>query len=527
MSRTSGLFLTTAAPMTRRALLGQSVAFGTMGLLAASGIAPAFAQTPKRGGKFTVALGHGSTTDSLDPETNVGSGFNSTFNFTLYNCLVETDAGGGWVPELAETVEPSADAKIWTLKLRKGVEFHDGRPLTAQDVMNSINIHRKEGSKSSMKPILEVISDLRADGDSIIIELVSANADLPFLLSSFTLPILPAKGDGVDWEAGVGTGPYKLTKFDPGVRSTFTRNPNYWKADRAFFDEVEILTVADQAARTNALVTGAVDAIDRTDLNTVDMLARAGNVEVIETNGGTHFTLPMNATVAPFDNLDVRLALKYAIDRQAIVDTILSGHGMVANDNPIAPTNRYFDASIPQRPYDPEKAKFHLGKAGMNDLKVDINIADAAFAGAVDTAVLYSEHAKAAGIAINVVREPNDGYWSNVWMKKPWTASYWGGQPTADQAFSQAFASTAAWNEGFWKNTRFDELLVAARGELDEAKRKEMYGEMQRLVTDEGSVIIPMFSNDTYAISTAIGHGALQTLWPLDTRRCCERWWRI
>ena len=116
MSRTSGLFLTTAAPMTRRALLGQSVAFGTMGLLAASGIAPAFAQTPKRGGKFTVALGHGSTTDSLDPETNVGSGFNSTFNFTLYNCLVETDAGGGWVPELAETVEPSADAKIWTLK---------------------------------------------------------------------------------------------------------------------------------------------------------------------------------------------------------------------------------------------------------------------------------------------------------------------------------------------------------------------------------------------------------------------------
>lgn len=521
-----GKSLITGASMTRRGLLQRSAAFGAAGILAGAGLSPAFAQEAKKGGKFTVALGHGSTSDSLDPETNAGSGFNSTFNFTLYNCLVEWVAGGGWEPELAETVEASADAKTWTVKLRQGITFHDGRPLTVQDVLNSINIHRKEGSKSSMKPTLEVITDIRADGDTIIFDLASPNADLPYLLGNFALPILPAKDDGVDWQSGVGTGPYKLVKFDPGVRSTFTRNPDYWKADRAWFDEVEILTVADQAARTNALVTGAVDAIDRVDLNTVDLLGRSGNVEVVETNGGTHFTLPMNATVAPFDNLDVRLALKYAIDRQAIVDTILSGHGVVANDNPIAPTNRYFDATIPQRAYDPEKAKFHLDKAGMAGLSVDINISDAAFAGAVDTAVLLSEQAKVAGINVNVVREPADGYWSNVWMKKPWTASYWGGQPTADLALSQAFASTAAWNEGFWKNERCDELLIAARGELDEAKRKEMYSELQRLITDEGSVIIPMFANDTFAISTAIGHGEMQSLWPLDTRRCCERWWR-
>lgn len=527
MAIVSEKLLPVASPMTRRSLLKHSAAFGAMGLMAVGAPSQVRAQTPKRGGKFRVALGHGSTTDSLDPETNSGSGFNSTFNFTLYNFLVETVAGGGWIPELAETVESSPDAKVWTLKLRKGVTFHDGRPLTAQDVLNSINVHRSETTKSSMKPTLQVISNLRADGDNIVVELASPNADLPFLLASFNLPILPAKGDGVDWQAGVGTGPYKLNKFEPGVRSSFTRNPDYWKADRAFFDEVEILTVADQAARTNALLGGEVDAIDRVDLATIDMLSSSSDVKVIETNGGTHYTLPMNATVAPFDNLDVRLALKYAINRQAIVDTILNGHGAVANDNPIAPTNRYFNASLPQRPYDPEKAKFHLKKAGLSELKADLNIADAAFARAVDTALIFSESAKAASIAINVVREPNDAYWSNVWMKKPWTASYWGGQPTADLALSQAFASTAAWNEGFWKNSHFDELLVAARGELDEAKRKEMYGEMQRLITDEGSVIIPMFANDVYAVSTAIGHGELQILWPLDTRRCAERWWRV
>lgn len=419
MAFVSGKLLTAAAPMTRRSLLKHSAAFGAAGLVAVSGLSPARAETPKRGGKFTVALGHGSTTDSLDPETNSGSGFNSTFNFTLYNFLVETVAGGGWIPELAETVTSSADARVWTLKLRNGVTFHDGRPLTVQDVLNSINVHRRDGTKSSMKPTLKVITDLRTDGNNIVIELAAPNADLPYLLASFNLPILPAKGDGVDWQAGIGTGPYKLTKFDPGVRSSFTRNPNYWKPDRAYFDEVEILTVVDQAARTNALVSGEVDAIDRVDLVTVGMLSGAGSITVVETNGGTHYTLPMNATVAPFDNLDVRLALKYAIDRQAIVDSILSGHGVIANDNPIAPTNRYFDASIPQRPYDPEKAKFHLRKAGLSELKLDLNIADAAFSGAVDTALLFSEKAKAAGIAINVVREANDGYWSNVWMKKP------------------------------------------------------------------------------------------------------------
>src|SRR5690606_6346253 len=116
-----------------------------------------------------------------------------------------------------------------------------------------------------------------------------------------------------------------------------------------------------------------------------------------------------------------------------------------------------------QRQYDPDKAKFHLKKAGMETLTVDLSAAEAAYVGAVDAAVLYREHAAKAGIDINVVREPSDGYWSNVWMKKPFVQCYWGGRPTADWMFTQAYAADANWNDTFWKHQRFNELLVQAR----------------------------------------------------------------
>ncbi len=156
------------------------------------------------------------------------------------------------------------------------------------------------------------------------------------------------------------------------------------------------------------------------------------------------------------------------------MDTVLSGYGSVANDQPIPPSHRFYNPDIPQRDYDPEKARFHLDKAGVSDLSVELHVSDAAFPGAIDAAVLFSEHAKAAGIEIKPVRHPTDGYWTKVWMQKPWSASYWGGQPTADVTFSQAFQSETPWNEGFWKNERFDAMLTEARAELDEARRREL-----------------------------------------------------
>jgi peptide/nickel transport system substrate-binding protein len=233
----------------------------------------------------------------------------------------------------------------------------------------------------------------------------------------------------------------------------------------------------------------------------------------------------MRTDKPPFTDNNVRLALKYAIDREEIIKKILGGYGSVGNDHPISSSYKFFDPDLPIRQYDPDKAKFHLKQAKMEDYQFTLNVADAPFPGAVDTAILYQQHAAKAGIKIKVVREPNDGYWSNVWMKKAWTASAWSGRITEDIMFSQAYASGVPWNETFWKNERFDELLVKARTERDEAERRAMYHEMQRLVRDDGGALIMMFSDQVLGIRSRVKHGKLSGAYQLDGNRAHERWW--
>ena len=248
---------------------------------------------------------------------------------------------------------------------------------------------------------------------------------------------------------------------------------------------------------------------------------------ITEVTGYAHYVLPMNVTVPPFDNVDVRLALKWAIDREDIAQKVFLGHASPGNDNPIAPSVKFAIDPEPRHVYDPEKAKFHLEKAGLSSLKVDLSVADAAFNGAVDAGVLFQEHAKAAGIEINVIREPNDGYWDNVWLKKGWCASYWSGRPTVDWMMTTTYAAGAAWNETYWNNPRFNELLVAARAELDEKKRAEMYAEVQQLVHDDGGVIVLVFNNLVEAHSTKLGHAEIAPNWEADGLRIAERWWFV
>lgn len=511
----------------RREFLQASIALGLTAAGASTFVSTVEAATPKSGGVLRLGLSDPATTDVLDPATYISNHTQIGMFGAVQNNLTEVAPDGEIIPELAESFEASPDAKTWTFKLRKGVEFHNGKSLEAEDVVASINHHRGEESKSAAKSLLEEVVDVRADGKhTVIVELSGGNADFPFVVNDYHITIVPSKDGKADWEGGAGTGGYVLKEFDPGVRMTMTRNPNYFKEGRAHFDELELLAIADVTARQNALVTGEIDAMNRVDRKTAHLLAKQGSIVVQDTTGNQHYTIPMNSTVAPFDNVDVRLALKHAIDREALVNTILRGHGKVANDHPIGPGQRYYAADLEQRVYDPDKAKHHLKKAGMDSLKVKLHAADTAFEGAIDTAVLYKEHAAKAGIDIEVVREPNDGYWSNVWMKEPWSMSYWGGRPTEDWMFSVGYAAGGSWNESFWSNDRFMELLVAARAELDAEKRRTMYHEMQQLVRDDGGAVIPMYANFVDGLSDKLAHPEQRASnWELDGWKLCERWW--
>ncbi|SLN29796.1 Periplasmic dipeptide transport protein precursor [Roseovarius litorisediminis] len=512
--------------MSRREFLGRTSALG-MALSVGTGLFnQAHAATPKKGGHMRLAMGHGATSDTLDPAT-LTNGLQWVVAYGVANTLTELDAAGNLAPSLATEWSSSPDAATWTFRLREGVEFHNGKTMTAEDVIASINYHRGEESTSVGKPVMASVTDIKADGPNVVVFTLSeGNADFPFNFNEATFGIYPASDNGIDWKAG-GSGGYILKSEKPGETYQFERNLNYWKEGAAHADTIELHSMTDPGARTNALITGDVDCIDRIEPKVISLLSRNAGIIIEEGAGPLHYTFPMLTKVAPFDNLEMRKALKFAINRQEIVDKILFGHGVIGNDHPIGPSYRYHASDIEQNSYDPDKARHHWHQSGLGDITIDLSASDAAYSGALDTAVLFQASAKQAGININVVREPNDGYWSDVWMKKPWCASYWGGYATEDNMFTTGFAPGAAWNDTQWDHPRFNELLGAARAELNETLRAEMYREMQIILRDEGGNIVPMFANEVHARNDKIGHGDLSWSRGFDGRRILERWWMV
>jgi peptide/nickel transport system substrate-binding protein len=479
--------------LTRREFVGRASALGLT--LASAGVLAdrARAGEPQKGGTLQLGLGGGSASDSLDPRSYTDA-VAAVAGFSAFNPLTEIDAEGRVQPELAESWEPEPDARTWLIRLRQGVTFTNGKTLDAQDVVYSLNLHRGKDSTSGAKGIMAGIAAIDAVGkDQVKITLSEPNADLPYLLSDFHLLIIPAGFE--DWSQPVGTGAFKITSFDPGVRVTGERNPNYWKAGRGHLDGYEMLVINDITARLSALVSGQVQLINRVDWKLVDLLQRSQGCQIVRASGGQHYTFVMACDRAPFDNPNLRLAMKYAVDRELILKNVLRGLGQVGNDQPIPRHDPFFNSELPQRPYDPDKAKFYLQQAGLQQFEVTLHASDAAFAGAVDSAVLFAEAAGKAGITLDVKREPADGYWSSVWMKVPFAMSYWNGRPTPDLMFSTAYQSDAAWNDSFWNKPEFDRLLLEARGTLDFDKRKQLYWQMQRLVWEDNGNIIPMFGD--------------------------------
>lgn len=500
---------------------------------AAGGLAvagPAFGAAhakPKKGGTLRMGIAGANTSDSWDGRTHSDSYMIMAAHGTVFDCLTEVKADGSLSGELAESWEASSDAKTWTFNLKQGVTFHNGKDFGADDVIESLALHTAEDAKSAAKPIVSSIEEIKKQNDhQVTMTLKAGNADFPFLLSDYHILMHPAGMIEESIAKGIGTGCYKVETFDPGVRALMSKYADHYDDSKGFFDSIEQIAMNDAQARTNALMTNQVDAINRMDFKTEQLIKANPNTEILEVTGNQHYTFPMLTGTDPYGSLEVRQALKHLFNRQELVDKILLGHGAVANDHPIGPANQYYAADLEQNDYDPEKAKSLLKKAGMEGLSVDLSVSEAAFAGATDAGQLIQNSAKAGGVNINVVKEPADGYWSNVWLKKPWCACYWSGRATEDWMFSTAYESGVPWNDHGWENARFQSLLLEARATLDTAKRKDMYTEMQSLCSKEGGTVIPMYANYVDAHSTKLANsGTIGNLWQMDGSRIAERWW--
>ncbi len=480
--------------LSRREFLGRAAALGVTTAAAGTLLSSAVkAAGPKRGGTVRLGLSGGESTNSLDPATwltQVPQNFGKTWGETL---VYQSPEDGSALPLLAESWDASEDASEWAFRIRSGVLFHDGTEMTAEDAAQTLRRHADEETQSAAAGVLTDIEDIRVDGDNVVVTLARGNADLPLLLTDYHLVVQP-NGGYDEPAAGIGTGPYRIEVNEPGVRHVGVKFDDYWRDDVGFADSIEVLVMNDTTARVSALQSGQVHIINRVEPRLVELLEGASGVTVETAPSRGHYVFIMHCNTPPFDNNDLRMALKLAIDREAMVNQIILGHGTAGNDFPINEAYALFPEGIEQRAYDPDEARHYYERSG-HEGPIVLRTSDVAFAGAVDATVLYQQQAAQAGIEIEVRREPGDGYWEEVWNNQPFCASYWGGRPTQDAMYSTAYYSEAPWNDTRFFHDQFDSLLLEARAELDQNRRGELYREMAHIVRDEGGLILPMFND--------------------------------
>ncbi len=490
-----------AGKMNRREFIGRAGALGVSAAAASSLLSQvAVSAEPIKGGTVSVATEYAGAEETFDP-TKMTNSTDIQRSYQVYDRLTNLDRDLNVVPNLAVEWEAANDAAEWTFVLRDGVEFHDGRPFTAADVVYSINEHIKEGSESPAKPLLSSITDMKADGNTVRVTLDSGNADFPTLLAYDYHTSIVADG-WVDGDPVNGTGCYKLSGFQPGLESVTERFADYWNGDAGHVDSFITRGIPDNTARASALRSGDIDIARSIEPRIASLMRAENGIEVVESASGAWFAWIMATDRAPTDDLHLRLAMKHAVDRQHLVDNVLLGFGQVGNDFPVNPGLPTYCNAIPQHGYDPEKAKWHWDKAGLSSIQIDVS--NAGHSSAVDCTVILQEQARNAGIDIQVNRVPADGYWSHTWMQVPFCVTGWNSRPTADAILTIAHQCGGSWNETFWCNERFDELLVLGRKETDLARRLEIYCEASTLLHDDGGLFLPFFTSDINGIRSRI-----------------------
>ena len=484
-----------AGALSRRGFFKRAGAFGLLMPTASSILAmagPARAQSPSRGGVLRIARGN--TDNTLEPvrmvDTDDGIYSNCVYQrLTRFTPALEVEG------DAAEEWSVNAAATEWSFKLRGGLTFHDGQPVTAADVVESLSRHIAEGSESPAKALLSTVTAIEApDAMTVKIALSSGNADLPVIMSDYHLAIHPAGHS--DFTNAIGSGPFKVMEFIQGERVVLERFENYYEEGKPYLDGLDFIPVPDANATLSTLLAGDVDAILDVPAFAVEQLSGNDAVTLYNTPTGGFTNIVMMVDRAPTDNADFRKGVKHALDRELILKQVFKGIGTVSADTPIGPTYKYWCADVKPAEYDLDKAKFYFDKAGVN--AVDLHTSETAGSTANDIALTFQQSAKGAA-DINVIKTPSDGYWSNIWMQKPMTMSGWQARPTIDAFLTIAHMKGGSWNETMWGSDEFDAMIIAARAELDEAKRAQMYCDMLHMMNDDGGFVNPVFQNQLEA----------------------------
>lgn len=485
-----------ARGISREDLLRRAAVAGVgIGLGGLTGSLEAFAAPvkPKRGGTFRLGVSGGSSKDLIDgqhivirpDQARLSAGWEGLVRFNAQYKVIRDG--------LAEEISAKR-ADIWTIRVRKGIEFHNGKTLTADDVIYSFRrmLDPKLGlfGGAALKGSVDPKRIRKLDKYTVRLTLSRKDANLLDELAQYTANMVPVGYDRFPAKQ-IGTGPYMLKSFTPGQRSVHVRNPNYWRSGEPYFDQVIVIDLGDDTARVNALLSGQVDAITDVPPAQVRVVNGRSNVRVLESPSANWTPLCMRVDVAPFTDVRVRQAMRLIVDRPQVVQQALSGHGRIANDL-YAPFDENYARSLPQRRRDIPRAKALLKAAGQEGLTIDLQTTNGVI-GQNETALVFAQQAKAAGVTVNVKQLDSAGFYGDQYLKWTFSTDFWSTRSYLSQAASGSLP-TAPYNETHWNVPRFNKLYAEALSTIDTKKRREIMLEMQKLEYNAGGYIIPTFS---------------------------------
>lgn len=487
--------------LTRREILRRgsvlAVSAGALGALDVGSVMAATTATPKRGGNLRVGLPGGpASADTLDPHLESVAGLGQAFRQNVYSKLMDMRPNGSFAPQLAESMSSNRDATVWTIKLKKGITFHDGSELTVDDVIYTfkriLNPANKLDAARGNIDMIDPTGIRRISKYVMTVKLTRPWSDLPAAVGQRYISIVKRGATGPFTASNaIGTGAFKLTGWDPGQRYVLTANRDYFETGKPYLNSVSMIGISDSVARVNALISGQIDVMSDVPAAQVQILKNAGR-RVIVNPGGGWTPLVMNTNAAPYNDPRVRQAMKLLIDRKQAIQVARQGYGTIGNDL-FARYDPLYASQIPQRQYDPEKARSLLKAAGQLDTEFVLRTADAE-SDFVPLALVFAQNAKKAGVKVTVQKDPADTFWDNTWGVAPFTFSSWGYRSFFTQ-WLQSFVSYNAqetkWNDASQKKA--SRLVYKAAATADPKRRKALAVAAQQLQWDDGGYIIPYF----------------------------------
>ena len=494
-----------------RGALAGGVLLGAGGVLAACGsedvdvptrdFGASSLKNVRNGGSLRIGVQGGGANDSIDAHIPATIPDISRV-FQLYEPLADRDIKSDFELVLAESIEPEQGAKAWTIRLKPGITFHNGKPVTADDVLFSLGrIIDPKDPKTGAASIgyIDLDRSRKLDKRTVRLQLKFANVGFPDDLGQYFNSIVPTDYDP---KKPVGTGPFMFDSFTAGQRSVFKKFPDYWRDGLPRVDEVTIIDFPEDTPRVNALLSGQVDAITNLPSGQIAQVKSNDQFKVLisETGGWQPFT--MRVDQAPFKDAKVRQAMRLLVDREQMISQVLSGQGRVANDL-YSPYDPAYNNDLPQRHQDLDQAKSLLRQAGQSDLRVDL-VTSPVFQGIVEAAQVIAEQAKGAGVTIDVRKVDTGTFYGDNYLSWTFAQDFWATRTYLSQV-AQGSLPDSPYNETHWKDPEFLDLIGQARAELDDAKRTELLKAAQKIEWERGGLIVWSFSNQIDAYNTTVG----------------------